>query len=82
MNGEPSLHVEGYARYVQQFDNLGNIIEGAFFGIDGRPTLRKDGYARYERKFDKRGNLVETILYGADGGRLQNGQRAQRDAAE
>jgi PDZ domain len=49
------------------YDERGNIVEMAYFGVDGKPALDKDGKARVTYRYDERGNGVEIAFFGADG---------------
>ena len=60
-------HPDGYAKETAKFDELGNIIEIAYFGIDGQPCLHIYGHAKMTMKYDERGNIIGVACYGIDG---------------
>ena len=66
--GNPTLDEIGFARVTYRYDERGNRVEQAGFGVDGKPTLNKrDGLARVTKRFDERGKQVEEAYFGVDG---------------
>jgi YD repeat-containing protein len=67
--GGPTLCEDqnGIATFIDEFDNLGNLVETRFFGLDGRPKNHKQAHAAVIRnQYDDRGNLVEQSLAGPE----------------
>jgi hypothetical protein len=75
--GKLALNNVKVAGVQRKFDDRGNPIETADFGVDKRPTLNgkgyagwpivsKNGYAGWRAKFDERGNQIETTYFGLD----------------
>ena len=67
VDGKPTLHKDGFARWTARYNEGGEAIEKAYFGVDGHPTLLKEGFARWTARFDEHGNQVETEYFGIDG---------------
>jgi hypothetical protein len=72
-DGKPILHRrERIAGSASDYDERGNEVEWACFGVDGRPCANKDGYHRITHLYDEWGNLAEWACFGTDGGRCAN----------
>ena len=67
LSGYPTLNEILWSGVVSIFDDRGNCIEVAYYGVDGNPCLNNDGVAKATAKYDDRGNQFETAYYGVDG---------------
>ena len=59
----------GLHRISKVRDELGRIVEEAYFDPDGKPTLNKNGYHKFTARYDARGNLVEKTSFDLKGWR-------------
>jgi hypothetical protein len=55
---------DGYAKWTAKYDERGNQVEAAFFGVDGAPVSRAGGYFKRVDKYDDRGNRIERAWFG------------------
>ena len=56
------------ARTTWAYDDRGNRIEYAYYGVDGAPVLhRTGGAAREGQTYDERGNILSRLFFGIDG---------------
>ena len=60
------LRRERIAGSASDYDERGNEVEWACFGVDGRPCANKDGYHRNTYRYDEQGNPVEWACFGVD----------------
>jgi C-terminal processing protease CtpA/Prc len=60
------LDKEGIAKVTKRYDERGNALEEAYFGLDGKRVLHKDGFAILRRKFNERGKLIEVAYFDVD----------------
>jgi len=58
--------LESY-RIPSTYDERGNAIEMAFFGVDGKPCRLKDGVARLTITYDERDNVGGAARFDEDG---------------
>ena len=66
--GVPTIRRDsGAASLSQRYDEHGNLVETAYFGVDDKPTSDENGVARRTEKYDARGNVVERAYFGIDG---------------
>jgi MTH538 TIR-like domain (DUF1863)/PDZ domain len=66
--GAPTIRRDyGVASLTRKYDELGNVVETAYFGVDGKPALDKNGVARWTARYDARGNEVERTFFDVDG---------------
>jgi eukaryotic-like serine/threonine-protein kinase len=54
----------GVHRISRVRDELGRIVEEAYFGADGKPALHKKGYHKLTALYDERGNKIEERYFG------------------
>lgn len=67
-SSEPVLHAQGYHRFTIRFDEQGNPVETAYFGIDGKPVIpNPPGWSRMSQSYNDKGRLVRTTYFGSDG---------------
>jgi hypothetical protein len=69
------VNTSGYHRQRTTYDDFGQTIEQAWFGIQDEPVVNTDsefGAARYVWKYDADGNVFERLRFGPDGA-LMNG---------
>ena len=57
----------GLAKWTASYDERGNTIEFAYFGVDGKLALPKNGYAKYTYSLDEHGNVIEESYFGVEG---------------
>ncbi len=62
--GLPALHPQGWYRWEQRLDWLGNVLEINYFGTDNKPSETIWGCALEKRKYDAFGNVIEFRWYG------------------
>ena len=70
--GRPTLHKEGWHRWTARYDEQGNRVKEAYFGLDGRPKARVDegifkGCARLTWEYDAKGKLRQRGYFVPDG---------------
>ncbi|MBR1979625.1 MAG: toll/interleukin-1 receptor domain-containing protein, partial [Akkermansia sp.] len=66
-HNKPSLHTNGFASEMSEYDSRGNVVKVTFLGVDGKPCLHKDGIAGMTAEYDSRGNVVKVTSLGVDG---------------
>ena len=60
----------GYAKKTSIYDDRGNMIEFACYGVDGSPCLSNSGYAKCTMKYDDRNNVIEKLYYDIEGNQI------------
>ena len=73
------------AQQVWQLDDRGDLVKGAYFGVDGKPSVDNSGVAGSKAEFDARGNGVKAVKLGLEGQLTLNdsavaGQTERHDA--
>ena len=64
VDGMPTLHLEGYAKYVNKYDNKGNRIDEAYYGLDGKLVIRKNfGAARVKMEYNAKGQNTAMCFF-------------------
>lgn len=66
-DGRLALNHDGYAVEKFTYDERGNEIGRAFFGVDGEPILLKWRFSRYEVQHDDNGKLSESRFFDTAG---------------
>ena len=56
----------GFHRISKVRDELGRVVEEAYFDPDGKPTLHKNGYHKFTARYDDRGNRIQERYFGLD----------------
>jgi hypothetical protein len=56
----------GFHRISRVRDELGRLVEEAYFDADGKATLYKDGYHKFTARYDKRDNQVESAYFDTE----------------
>jgi hypothetical protein len=51
-----------------KYDQRGNLIETAYWGLDGRPAEDANRVARTTSEYDEHGNVTNSTQYDATGG--------------
>ena len=49
----------GLHRITKVRNDLGRLVEEAYFGVDGKPAVQKNGYHKFISRFEAGGVLVE-----------------------
>jgi hypothetical protein len=71
--GRPVAWKEDKAGWNSKFDERGNEVEEAFFGVEGFPIINKhDGVSGWRTKYDEFGNAVEVAYFGLAGKPILN----------
>ncbi len=66
--GKPARHPKDFwHRCVSKYDDRGNMVELAYFGVDGKPVADADGVSRTMWTFDDADRYLTWRCYGADG---------------
>jgi hypothetical protein len=58
---------EGYRLSTMHYDDRGNTIGEAYFGLEGKPCLNKDGGHPRAARYGKRENLIEATWFDTQG---------------
>ena len=61
------MHKDGYAKFTRKYDERGNEIEEAYFGIDGKPCLDNEEVASVKSQFDENNQEIRREFFGLDG---------------
>ena len=61
------LHPEGYAKWTAKFDERGNRVERAFFGIGGEPTTFSGWFREVVTYDQSTGRRLRTVHYNVRG---------------
>ena len=65
--GKLTAGKDGYAGYVNAYDEQQRLAGVTYYGPDGNPAPCKDGYAAVRRSYDEKGNLAEAAYLDAAG---------------
>ena len=67
-NETPILNKHGYAGWVREYDEQGNVTKNTYKGVSGEiPYVMNDGYAGQTFERDAQGNVEKMTFYGEDG---------------
>jgi hypothetical protein len=62
----------GFARLAARFDERGNKIEEAYFGVNGHPIVRIDvSAARIIWRYDENDKPIQKLYFDTSGGLLK-----------
>ena len=68
INGKPCFYKdEGFSSARYEFDDRGNTIRYAYFGVDARPCLTRNGYAIVAVEYDDNNVIVKSTSFGVSG---------------
>ena len=67
MDGKPTLHKDGNAGWMAEYDERGRETRNVWLGVDGEPMLTKYGYAECRKEYDERSNVTKQSYFGVDG---------------
>ena len=56
----------GLHRITKVRNDLGRLVEEAYFGVDGKPALQKNGYHKFTALYDEHDNRIEERYFGLD----------------
>ena len=56
----------GLHRITKVRNDLGRLVEEAYFGVDGKPALQKNGYHKFTALYDEDDNRIEERYFGLD----------------
>jgi hypothetical protein len=61
------LHSDGNTARLSKYNESGQLLEHAYYGLDGSPVLLKEhGFAKLRRTYDARGKVTQVAYFDPD----------------